>query len=135
MAKKNKSVGNLSYREWQARNSLLFKECSRQQQQDLRQRGYRNVGWENVRKSWDILREYLQQSRQEHGLTVSDSRNVTSLFDRKLDRGHIAGAIDISLLEAEQAKQVVQEALTSLEEGHAKIETLADDILKKYQLI
>ncbi len=57
MAKK-KTLDGLNYREAQKRNSETFKSLDSMTQKELRARGYRNSGWDNVVKSWYLLCEF-----------------------------------------------------------------------------
>jgi hypothetical protein len=130
VAKKSKSIDNLSYHEWQRRNSAGFKELTRAQQKALRTQGYRNLGWSGVQNSWQLLKHFHPVNKP----LKDPSSNVESLFEHKLARGDVIGAIDISLLEANEAKRLAQETLNCIEEGHAEIESIAEKILNKYQL-
>ena len=91
-------VNNMSYRQWQKRNTEAFQKLTKAQQKKARDRGYRNVGWQKVQTSWEILQQF----------------QTPSLFDARLKRGDIAGAIDQSILEADQAKNVPAPTLSLL---------------------
>lgn len=54
---------NLSYRQWQKRNSEAFHSLPKAQQPQLRQQGYKNRGWANVRQSWQLLTATFDTSR------------------------------------------------------------------------
>ena len=60
--------------------------------------------------------------------------SVASMFEFKLGRGDLAGAIDMALLEADDAKRIAQEALQRLEEDQAEIDRMAEETLRKYGL-
>jgi hypothetical protein len=53
--KPNQKLDELNYRQAQRRNSDRFNNSTRSQQQQLRKQGYKNCGWDNVRKSWQLL--------------------------------------------------------------------------------
>lgn len=59
MARKKKIYDGLDYRQYQRRNSKIFFGLSKREQRKLRARGYWNVGWDKVRRSWLILQEYF----------------------------------------------------------------------------
>ena len=71
-------IDGLTYRQWQSRNSESLKELSPSQVKDVRSKGYRNIGWENVKKSWQIINRI---------------DNVISLIDKKIERGDLDGVI------------------------------------------
>ncbi|MGV2828578.1 hypothetical protein [Myxosarcina sp. GI1(2024)] len=58
MASTRKFEG-LNYRQAQKRNSEKFNALSKTKQKKLRQQGYKNVGWDNVCKSWSILQNNI----------------------------------------------------------------------------
>ncbi len=57
-----KQLDGLNYRQAQKRNSEKFNSLSRIEQKQLRQQGYKNLGWDNVRKSWNILLSFVPLS-------------------------------------------------------------------------
>ncbi|MBD2576294.1 hypothetical protein [Oscillatoria sp. FACHB-1406] len=113
-----KTIEGLSYRDWQKRNKQYFDALSKEQQKDARRQGYNNRGWKQIKRAWRIVRKFNQ--------------NVKSLFEYKLDRGDLVGAIDISLLEAERAKAVAKTTLKELEKRQKELDQIADRALKKY---
>lgn len=115
-----KIIDGLSYREWQKRNTEAFSKLNHSQQKEVRAKGYRNVGWNSVQKSWDILKNSFQEK---------------SVFDYKLSKGDLLGAIHHSILEAEQAQVIANEAIDSLEKSYDDVKKLADEALSKYQLL
>ncbi|NEQ95915.1 MAG: hypothetical protein F6K30_04145 [Cyanothece sp. SIO2G6] len=119
-----KVVDGLNYRQWQKRNSTRFKQLSKKQQKQVRSLGYRNVGWQKVQASWDILESYTQ--------SIS---NPPNLFDRKLQKGDVLGALDYSILEAENAQEIAEEAIASIEDQHQKVTDITRKALEKYQLL
>ena len=54
------------------------------------------------------------------------------LFDRKLKKGDIMGAIDQSLLSADAAKAIAKDAIKSLDAGLKRLDKLANEVTKKY---
>lgn len=115
-----KIIDGLNYREWQKRNTELFSKLNRSQQKELRNQGYRNKGWLHVQKSWRLLKHLCQE---------------LSMFDHKLKNHDLLGAINHSILEAEQAKNIASDSLESLEGNYNKVQELADQALAKYQLL
>jgi len=122
-----KVVDGLNYRQWQQRNSTRFKQLSKQPQKQVRSLGYRNVGWQNVQASWTIL--------EAHGQSLQSIAHPPSLFDRKLQKGDVIGAIDHSILEAENAEKMAEEAIASIETHHQKVTEITRKALEKYQLL
>jgi hypothetical protein len=57
--KRQNSLDNLNYREAQKRNSEHFNSLKKSEQKILREKGYRNVGWQNVIKSWQLLQSKI----------------------------------------------------------------------------
>lgn len=58
--KKNKSFDDLNYKQCQKRNSEKFNSLDKKQQKLLRQKGYKNQGWNNVIFSWNLLKESME---------------------------------------------------------------------------
>ncbi|MEG3435676.1 hypothetical protein V0288_00965 [Pannus brasiliensis CCIBt3594] len=112
---------NLNYREWQARNTRLFRSLDKVKQNRAREQGYYNVGWEKVKASWKILQ------------SLSDK--VVNLFDAKLDRGDLVGAIELSILELERGKTIAKNTLEELDKTQQDAEQLAKRALAKYDLL
>lgn len=59
---KNKLLEGLNYRQAQKRNSEKFSSFSKVKQKEIRQKGYKNIGWNNVSQSWDILQNFMSDS-------------------------------------------------------------------------
>ncbi len=114
------NVNGLSYRQWQKRNTDAFQQLTKVQQQAVRQKGYRNIGWQQVQQSWEVLQQLKQ---------------LPSLFDAKLKKGDLPGAIDQSILEAEQAQEVAKKGVANLKRKQNKLQELAEKTLSKYQLL
>jgi hypothetical protein len=111
-----KLIEGMNYRQWQKRNTLSFQSLSKKQQKEARKKGYYNIGWINVKKSWNII------------INLND--NVISLFDYKLNQGDITGAIDLELLELDKAKKVAQEGQKNFKKFKQKLDEIASKALK-----
>ncbi|ERN42628.1 hypothetical protein KR51_00006550 [Rubidibacter lacunae KORDI 51-2] len=59
MGRKARTEDGLSYRDFQRRNSKAFKILSADRRKLVKSRGYRNLGWDSVIASWNILQDYL----------------------------------------------------------------------------
>ena len=114
------NIDGMSYRQWQKRNTDTLQQLTKAQQQLIRQQGYRNVGWQQVQQSWGILQQLTKP---------------ISLFDAKLKKGNLTGAIDQSILEAEQAQDVAKQGILNLKLKRNHIQGLAEKTLNKYQLL
>ena len=112
-----KIIDGLGYREWQKRNSDRFRQLSATDRKEAKIRGYRNLGWESVQKSWEILQTLGK---------------VTSLFDRKIQTGDLVGAIDLALHEADLAKEEAQEAKVFFRQSKKRTKDLLERTRKKY---
>lgn len=95
-----KIIESMNYRQWQERNTQFFQALNRDKQKEARKKGYHNVGWERVKLSWNIVSKL--------------SNNVTSLFDSKVKRGDLVGAIELSIIEAERGKRIAKNAINKL---------------------
>ena len=116
------NVNGMSYRQWQKRNTNAFNRLTKVEQQAARRMDYRNVGWQQVQQSWDILQQWIEPA-------------TPSLFSAKLKKGNLTGAIDQSILEAEQAQKTAQQAVKNLNRKRSQIDQLAEETLNKYQLL
>ncbi len=112
---------DLSYREWQSRNTKLFTSLSRQQRQALRDRGYHNISWEKVKSSWELLQKSID--------------TVTSIFDVHIQRGNIIDAINISLLEVDYFNKVAKTGLKELKQNSQKMTNIASKTVDKYKVL
>ena len=121
LAMKMKVTGGMNYREWQKRNTEHFSSLNKRQQKQARHQGYCNIGWDKVKDSWKILCQLTD--------------NTTSLFEHKLNKGDLVGAIDQSLLEAEQAKGIARKAVSALDASEKRLTKIADEALAKYPLL
>ncbi|ANV90634.1 hypothetical protein [Picosynechococcus sp. PCC 8807] len=115
-----KKVEGLGYREWQKRNTALFSQFSPKEKKEARKKGYRNIGWLHVQKSWQILKQYSK---------------LTTLFEKKLRDGDIQSAINHTILEAENAIKVAQEAFQKVESKGKEIHRIAQKAKSKYQVL
>lgn len=113
-------VDSMSYREWQKRNSGTFNKLTKSQQKEARQKGYYNIGWKNVQKSWQVLSQML---------------DPINLFNIRLNKGDLVGALDHSMLEAEQSQNIARQAINDIERKQSKIHALAKETQDKYQLL
>ena len=114
-----KKINNLNYREWQKRNTNYWQNLTKSQQKEARQKGYHNIGWKNVQKSWLILHKLSQK--------------IISIFDHKLEKGDLIGAIDLAIMASEKTSKIAQETLHSLQENQHRLNKLANKTLSKYQ--
>ncbi|MDJ0716247.1 MAG: hypothetical protein QNJ54_18785 [Prochloraceae cyanobacterium] len=55
-------LDGLGYRQAQKRNSEKFNSFSKARQKEIRQKGYKNSGWDNVCYSWNILQTFIPSS-------------------------------------------------------------------------
>jgi hypothetical protein len=113
-----KLIEGMNYRQWQKRNTEHFYSLPKNQQKKARQQGYSNIGWDKVQKSWKII------------LKLDDV--TPSLFEHKFRKGDITGAINLSILEAEKAKNLAQKTIQTLTRNQQYFDKLADEALAKY---
>jgi hypothetical protein len=55
-AKPDRNIDQLSYRQWQHRNTEYFEKLSRKRQLHLRKIGYKNCGWDEIQHSWKLIK-------------------------------------------------------------------------------
>ncbi|BDM83914.1 hypothetical protein [Acaryochloris marina] len=113
------NIDDMSYRQWQKRNTEAFRQLNKDQQTSIRNQGYFNVGWQRVQESWKLLQNLTKPP---------------TLFDAKLKKGDLVGALNQSIFEAEKAQEKAQQAVVELEHSRNKIKELAETTLNKYQL-
>ena len=113
-----KIIDGMNYCNWQKRNSNRFCSFSKKEQKQLREKGYYNIGWVNVRKSWEIL-----------------NNNVVSMFDIRLQKRDLIGAIDISVLESEKVKTLARESINNLMVLKEDLDEQLNQTLSKYPLL
>jgi hypothetical protein len=114
-----KIVQNLNYRQWQKRNSSVFYKLNKSEQTEAREKGYRNIGWDDVQKSWLILQELKP--------------NIVSIFEHKLAKGDLVGAINLAIMNSDKTSEIATEAIATLEKNQQQLNKLAEDALNKYQ--
>ena len=115
-----KTIEVMGYGQWQKRNTKAFEKLSRKQQQEIRKKGYFNVGWEKIKLSWRILSSFAESS---------------NFFNIKLKKGDLSGAIDQCILEVEQFHKKSQQAITELRHEYNILNEFAQSALDKYQLL
>ncbi len=57
-----KQLDGLNYRQAQKRNSERFNSLSQIERKKARKQGYKNLGWENVHQSWNIISNLIPLS-------------------------------------------------------------------------
>ena len=126
-------VEGLNYRQWQKRNTEGFKSLSKSQRKEARKQGYYNLGWNKIKTSWKIISRLVsEKSSSANGKT---KKKVVRIFEHKLNQGDLTGAINLSILEADDAKNFAQKAIKELNENYEKLDKLADEALEKYCLL
>ena len=110
-----------NYRQWQARNTEIFKSLNKQKQRELRSLGYCNVSWDKVKKSWEIV--------------CRETERVISIFDRHLKNDNLLGAADSAILESERATNIAHTGILSLKLRSQKMTNITNTILAKYQIV
>lgn len=86
----------LNYKQAQKRNSIEFSKWNSTQQKQIRKEGYKNIGWEDVRKSWVILQNFIAEIEEKKD-------NVVDLYSYKVAKGNMTAidAIDAAILQTE----------------------------------
>jgi len=74
----NLLLEEMSYRQWQKRNSEVFHGLSLEQQRQARKKGYYNSGWGKVKSSWELLQDFK-----------NNTYKVVSLFEHELNKGNL----------------------------------------------
>lgn len=113
-------IDGMSYSQWQQRNTNYFNKLPKNKKLEARDQGYFNVGWEKVKKSWEVLIKIIE---------------IPALFDHKIKKGDISGAINLSILEAEQAQQVAKDEIKNLNLKRKELNKVSKNMLNKYQLL
>ncbi|NES05758.1 MAG: hypothetical protein F6K22_24870 [Okeania sp. SIO2F4] len=98
-------IQGLNYRQWQQRNTDKFKTLTLSQQKEARTKGFFNRGWEQVQKSWEILMSFVNIV----------NNNVATIFEHKLNKGDLIGAINQSLHETEHIEEVVEQKVDKID--------------------
>ena len=115
-----KLIEGMRYLEWQKRNQQGFDNLTKIQKKEARNQGYYNRGWDKVLKSWNI---------------ICKINNIVTLFEYKLSKGDIIGAIGQSIAEANQAKNFVLKSIDALDKNQEFLDQLAEITLAKYQTL
>ncbi len=118
-----KVLEGMNYRQWQKRNTENFNSLTKKQQKKVRQQGYYNLGWSNVKKSWKILNQLFEKD------------NIVSLFDYRLNQGDVIGAIDLAILDSERVKLIAQKGQNSLNQIQSQLDDIANKTLLQYPLL
>ncbi len=113
----------MNYRQWQKRNTEHFKSLTKNQQKEARNLGYCNIGWDKVQASWQIICNLTDKLKK-----------IPSLFEYKLRKGDIVGAMELSIFEAGQAKHLAQQTTATLDETQKYFDKLADEASAKHPL-
>ncbi|MGK7918662.1 MAG: hypothetical protein AB4080_01455 [Trichodesmium sp.] len=100
-----KIIQGLNYRQWQQRNTEKFKTLTVAEQKEARTKGFFNRGWEQVQKSWEILISFVNIV----------NNNVVTMFDHKLNKGDIIGAINQSTYETEKLENIVEKEVDKMD--------------------
>lgn len=111
----------MNYRQWQRQNTEYFNSLTKIKQKEARNLGYFNVGWNKVQASWQIIYSFTD--------------DTASLFEHKLRKGDIIGAIELSIFEAERAKHLAHQGTMTLDENQKQFDKVADETLAKYPLL
>lgn len=127
------SIEGMNYRQWQKRNTEYFNRLNKLQQAESRKRGYRNIGWDRVQKSWKLVNTSNQAENEETVVPFKKPNNIASLFDHKLHKGDVVGALDLSILEYERASVMAKQALKELENNRNYLNKITVEALAKYQ--
>lgn len=88
----------LTYRQWQQRNTEAFSKKPKSEQKALRQKGYNNRGWSNVRASWDILHSTLKSA----GLDDLEVRRELNKTKKEIEGMNAAEALDYLITKNDQ---------------------------------
>jgi hypothetical protein len=110
--------------EFTKRNSEVFHGLSPEQQRQARKKGYYNIGWGKVKSSWELLQDFK-----------NNTYKVVSLFEHELNKGSLVKAIDLAIIESENAKKMSEEGKQELEKISKNLHKIADKALAKYPLL
>jgi hypothetical protein len=116
-----KIIYGMSYLEWQERNTKYFDKLTKVQKKEARTQGYYNIGWHKVISSWNIITNF--------------NNNIIMLFEYKLGKGDVIGAIDQSIAESNRASILAKQAIDSLDKTHNFLHKLAETTLIKYPFL
>jgi len=153
-----KVVQGLNYREWQKRNKHCFEALTNQDKKFLRKEGYRNLGWQSVIRSWQLLQTHFPKLLSQEGdsdQTVVDFTHylqnrknvatspqpketpskVATLHDQRLARGDLSEAINESIALADHTIAYGNSVLAEIEERQRKVDRKVDSVLDNYPLL
>ena len=153
-----KVVEGLNYREWQKRNKHCFEALTNKDKKFLREKGYRNLGWQSVIRSWKLLQTHFPKLLSQQGdsdQTVVDltrylqNRNnlatssqpketpnkVTALHEQRLARGDLSEAINESIALVDHTIAYGNSVLAEVEEKQRKVDRKVDSVLNNYPLL
>lgn len=116
-----KLIENLNYRQWQERNSSILNQLTKPEQKEIRKKGYHNIGWDKVQRSWLILKQLKPK--------------VVSIFDYKLSKNNLIEAIDIAIIDTDNTHKIAKKAIENIKQNKARLNKLAEDVLSKYKLL
>ena len=117
-----KIVQGLNYRQWQHRNTDKFKKLTVSQQKEARIQGFFNRGWEQVQKSWDILMSFVNIV----------NNNLVTMFEYKLNKGDLIGAINQSVHETEHIEEVVEQQFEKIDQLLQKAKDIFNKTKKRF---
>lgn len=117
-----KIVQGLNYRQWQHRNTDKFKNLTVSQQKEARIQGFFNRGWEQVQKSWDILMSFVNIV----------NNNLVTMFEYKLNKGDLIGAINQSVHETEHIEEVVEQQFEKIDQLLQKAKDIFNKTKKRF---
>lgn len=91
---------------------------------------------ENIARQMNELRlkENEAKAAKKQGEEKASSR-PTSLFDAKLKKGDVKGALDQAIMSADQAKNLAQQTTTKLQMNQRRSQKRVSDALDRYPLL
>jgi hypothetical protein len=120
-----KTINDLSYKEWQKRNTTFLSLLNANEKKDLRQRGYKNVGWQNVMETWKIIQVFIK---------------VTPMIEKRIKKGDIMGILRHVLLDvdngieyAEDSIQYAEDSLQDIANVFDRAKKISQHALSKYK--
>lgn len=153
-----KVVEGLNYREWQKRNKYYFEALTNKDKKFLRKKGYRNLGWQSVIRSWKLLQTHfpklLSQQGDSHQTVVDFTRylqnrnnvaassqpkekpnKVAALHDQRLARGDLSEAINESIALVDHTVAYGDSVLAEVEEKQREVDRKVNSVLNNYPLL
>lgn len=100
-----KTLDGLNYKEAQRRNSTNFNYLSAEKKKEIRGKGYKNVGWKNVKLSWLILSDFLSKNKAIN-LSNFAIEKAKKNYQKVKDKGDLVEILDSgkSLIQALKMK-------------------------------